>query len=131
MASAGFHYAPTKNELDYCLCPFCGVSLANFEPDDNPRYAIVLLHYPPTLIVLLDMNTNDVLPLVTFLLRKLPKSQASAPHGPQPCPKNKQGVPLEPSRYRNPQQKIFGPLSTQLRMMSLHQRQLGERELVP
>ncbi|KAF8253883.1 hypothetical protein K440DRAFT_575873 [Wilcoxina mikolae CBS 423.85] len=37
MASAGFHYAPTKNESDYCLCPFCGVSLANFEPEDNPR----------------------------------------------------------------------------------------------
>lgn len=37
MANAGFHFSPTKEEPDYCLCPFCGVSLANFEPEDDPR----------------------------------------------------------------------------------------------
>ncbi|KAI5821208.1 hypothetical protein BZA77DRAFT_298934 [Pyronema omphalodes] len=37
MVNAGFHYAPMKDNADHCLCPFCHVSVANFEPEDDPR----------------------------------------------------------------------------------------------
>jgi hypothetical protein len=75
MANAGFHYAPTLEEPDYCLCPFCGVSLANFEPEDDPRFASLPRRVAIHLIVLLDMSIIAVL-LIAISSLQSPKRRS-------------------------------------------------------
>jgi hypothetical protein len=65
MANAGFHYAPTKEEPDYCLCPFCGVSLANFEPEDDPRFGSSSRRLAILLMIFVGWNITGVPPIAT------------------------------------------------------------------
>ncbi|KAI5797683.1 hypothetical protein EDC01DRAFT_744009 [Geopyxis carbonaria] len=36
MVEAGFHFGPMKDSPDYAFCPYCQVSLAAWDPEDDP-----------------------------------------------------------------------------------------------
>lgn len=38
LAEAGFHYTPTPDEIDACMCIYCGVELSGWERSDDPVY---------------------------------------------------------------------------------------------